>query len=52
MLSHFSSEVEYRVMTHTACEIMWLKSLLWELGFSVDGLMAMYCDNQATIYIA
>jgi len=38
-------EVEHRAMTHTICEMMWLKSLLWELGYSVDGPMPMYCDN-------
>ena len=33
---------EYRHMAHTACEMMWLKYLLWELGFSVDGLMPFH----------
>jgi len=42
-----SIEVEYRAMAHTTCEMMWLKSLLWELKFNVDGLMSMYNNNQA-----
>jgi len=49
--SHSSAEAEYRAMAHATCEMMWLKFLLWELEFSVDGLMFMYCDNHATIYI-
>lgn len=40
-------EAEYRAMTHIASELMWLKKLLQELGFSRDKSMAMYCDNQA-----
>ena len=43
--------LKQRVMTHITCEMMWLKSLLWELRFSVDGPMPMYCDNKDAIYI-
>jgi len=32
-------------MAHTSFEMMWLKILLWELGFSENGPMPMYCDN-------
>ena len=39
-------------MAQTACEMMWLRSLLTELDFSIDVPMPMYCDNQAVIYIA
>ena len=39
-------------MTHTTCEIMWLKNLLLEFGFRYLGLMPMFCDNQSVIYIA
>ena len=52
VVSRSSAEADYRVMTHTTCKIMWLQSLLWELGFSEDGIMFMYCDNQTAIYIA
>jgi len=44
-VSHSSTEAEYKAMTHTACEIMSLKSLLGELGFTKDDPMSMYCDN-------
>ena len=32
--------------------MIWLKTQLWELRLSEDGPMPMYCDNQASIYIA
>ena len=51
-MSRSNVEPEYRVMTHTTCEMMWQKSLLWELRFSVDDLLPMYCNKQAAIYIA
>jgi len=52
VVSRSSAEAEYRATTHTACEMMWLKSLLWELGFTVDSLVPMYYDNQVATYIA
>ncbi|KAK4403247.1 Retrovirus-related Pol polyprotein from transposon RE2 [Sesamum angolense] len=46
-----SAEAEYRAMTHTTSEILWLKNLLKELGFMYDD-PPMHCDNQAAIHIA
>jgi len=37
-----SVEAEYKAMAHSACEMMWLKSMLLKLRFSVDGPMLMY----------
>ena len=37
---------------HTACEMIWLKNLLMDLGFRQPGPMPMHCDNQSAIYIA
>ena len=51
MASRSSVEAEYRVMAHTACEIMWLKNLMMKLSFRQHGPMPMHCDNQFTIYI-
>ena len=39
-------------MAHTACELMWIKNLMTELGFQVKKPMVMFCDNQAATYIA
>jgi len=38
-------------MAYTACEMVWLKNLLIELGFRQSGSMSMHCDNQSAIYI-
>ncbi|GAV70402.1 LOW QUALITY PROTEIN: hypothetical protein CFOL_v3_13900, partial [Cephalotus follicularis] len=46
-----SAEAEYRAMACGA-ELMWLRSLLLEMGLLVSKPMKMFCDNQAVIYIA
>ena len=51
-MSRSSAEAEYRAMTHTACDIVWLKNLLIELEFRQSGLKPMHSDNQSAIYIA
>jgi len=52
VVSRFSVEAEYRAMTHTACEKIWLKNLMMKLGFRQPGHILMHCDNQSNIYIA
>lgn len=44
--------LEYRAMTHTTCEIVWVRALLEELGFGVQLPNPMYCDNRAAKHIA
>ena len=39
-------------MALAGCEMLWLRSLLTELSVHVDLPMAMYCDNEAAIFIA
>ena len=45
-------EAEFRAMAETACELLWMRSLISELGFQVKNPIQMHRDNQATIYIA
>jgi hypothetical protein len=52
VVARSSAEAEYRSMAHTACEMMWVKALLEEFGFTYSAPMDMYCDNQAAIFIA
>jgi len=52
VVPHSSAEAEYRIMTHTACEIVWLKNLLMKLDFRQPRPMPMHYDNQSAIYIA
>lgn len=39
-------------MAHTACEMLWVHSLLHEMGVDVPSPMQINCDNRATIFIA
>ncbi|TQD71452.1 hypothetical protein C1H46_043006 [Malus baccata] len=52
VIARSSAEAEYRAMTSTACELIWLKCLLFELGFTSMAHMSLYCDNQAAMHIA
>lgn len=36
-------------MAHITCEMMWLKSLLQEMGFFSKVSMKMFCDNQVAM---
>src|SRR5262249_54061668 len=38
-------------MTHTACEMTWLKTQMFDLGFNHLEPMEMHCHNQTTIHI-
>ncbi|KAM2009450.1 hypothetical protein ACFX16_004219 [Malus domestica] len=52
VVARSSAEAEYRAMASTACELIWLKGLLGDLGFSHTQPMSMFCDNQAAMHIA
>jgi hypothetical protein len=48
-----SAEAEYRAMAAATSEIIWLRLLLQELGFSfTDKSTKLFCDNQVAIHIA
>ncbi|XP_071687289.1 uncharacterized mitochondrial protein AtMg00810-like [Rutidosis leptorrhynchoides] len=47
-----STEAEYRAMASTACEIVWVKNLLQELGVNVDLPVDLFCDNNSAIKLA
>lgn len=46
-----SAEAEYRAMAVTTCELLWLNSLMTEMGFHTKS-MRLFCDSQAAIHIA
>ena len=52
IVSRSSAEAEYRAMADTTAEMLWLRSLLTELGFPPEGPMQMHCDNMAATFIA
>lgn len=50
-LPHSYVEVEYRSMATTACELIWLRTLLNDLMIPHPLLAQLHCDNRATIHI-
>ncbi|KAM2210837.1 hypothetical protein ACFX1S_021369 [Malus domestica] len=52
MIARSSAEAEYRAMAATACELIWLKRLLADLGYIDNEPMSLFCDNQAAMHIA
>ncbi|KAK8951274.1 hypothetical protein KSP39_PZI003194 [Platanthera zijinensis] len=47
-----SAEAEFRGMSRGLCELLWLRSLLTEVGFPPDSPMNLFCDNKAAIDIS
>ncbi|CAL5382404.1 unnamed protein product [Camellia sinensis] len=47
-----SAEAEFRGMAKGLCELLWLRSLLTEVGFPPDSTMNLLCDNKAAINIS
>ena len=45
-------EYEYRAMTQSVCEIMWLHQLLMEVSLETPVPAKLWCSNQAALQIA
>ena len=52
VVSRSSAESEYRAITQSVCEIMWLHQLLMEVGIETSVSEKLWYDNQATLHIA
>ena len=52
VVSQSSAESEYRAMTQSVWEIMWLHQLLMEVGIKTPVPAKLWCDNQAALHIA
>ncbi|CAM8948608.1 unnamed protein product [Rhodiola kirilowii] len=52
VVARSSAEAEYRGMAQGVCELLWLKSLLHDLGIELTSPMKLYCDNKAAIDIS
>lgn len=52
VIAHSNAESKYRAMASTDCELIWIKSLRQNLGFSYYTPMSLTRDNQAAMYIA
>ena len=52
VVSRSSVKSEYRAIAQFACEIMWIRQLLMEMGIETSVLAKLWCDNQAAMHIA
>ncbi|GMP62288.1 hypothetical protein CsSME_00024444 [Camellia sinensis var. sinensis] len=52
VVSRSSVEAKYRAMAHGTCELLWLRSILTELGFDENISYKIFCDNKSTILLA
>lgn len=52
MVSLSSAEAEYRAMTFTLKDILWLRALLKSLGVRFTSPIPLFCDNQTAIHIS
>lgn len=52
MVDRSSAEVEYKAMTLTTCQVIWVTQLLKELGLKIFPSTVLKCDNNATLSIA
>ncbi|WMV44756.1 hypothetical protein MTR67_038141 [Solanum verrucosum] len=52
VVSRSSAESEYRAMSQSTCEIMWIHHLLTEIGLEHHTPAKLWCDNQAALHIA
>lgn len=50
--SKSSTEAEYRSMSQTTSEVVWLEALFQDLGVMVPKPIKLYCDNKSAKYIA
>lgn len=49
LTSKSTCEAEYRALSDSSCEVLWLKSLLAELGVNISKLVPLFCDNKAAL---
>ena len=47
-----SREAKYRDVAVAACEVVWLKRILKDLGVPIKDLIPLYCDNMSSVYVA
>ncbi|XP_060210064.1 secreted RxLR effector protein 161-like [Lycium barbarum] len=52
VVSRSSAESEYRAMSQSTCEIMWIHHLITEIGLKHYTPAKLWCDNQAAFHIA
>ena len=51
VVSYSSAKLEYKAMTQSVCEMMWLHQLLMEVSIKTVVPAKLWCDNQAALVI-
>ncbi|XP_014511358.1 uncharacterized protein LOC106770050 [Vigna radiata var. radiata] len=52
VVARSNAEAEFRGMTYGICELLWIRSVLADLGIKYEQLMNLYCDNKVAVEIA
>lgn len=50
-IARSSTEVEYKSLANTSAELIWLQTLIKELGFHLSHPPILWCDNLGATYI-
>jgi hypothetical protein len=51
-VSRSSTEAKYKAITNTTAEIMWIQTLLQELGVPHPSVASLRCDNLGATYLS
>lgn len=51
-VSRLSAEAEYRAMTNTTSEVVWIIEILKDMGITLKLLVNLICDNTAALHVA
>ncbi|KAM3214769.1 hypothetical protein ACQJBY_066994 [Aegilops geniculata] len=51
-VSRSSTEAEYKALANATAEVMWIQTLLYELGIKVPKAARLWCDNIGATYLS
>ncbi|XP_073353683.1 uncharacterized protein [Aegilops tauschii subsp. strangulata] len=51
-VSRSSTEVEYKALANATAEVMWIQTLLYELGIKTPQAARLWCDNIGATYLS
>jgi hypothetical protein len=51
-VSRSSTEVEYKALANATTEIIWVESVLLELGIKQKAAAVLWCDNRGATYLS